>query len=109
MFSKSFFFGIVKTRDYVAMGQCRSYCSKTVPWCLLTNNQILDWSNLKQIADNILKCIQNEKYVPYSVENIVRKGEIYIFIVLQNAASCGNGLRYTGSALSLQESTTLIH
>ena len=31
---------------------------------------------LEQIACNILKCIQNEKKVPYRVENIVRKGEI---------------------------------
>ena len=36
----------------------------------------LDWSKLKEIADNILKCIKNEKYLPHRVENIVRKGEI---------------------------------
>ena len=27
----------------------------------LPNDKILDWSKLKQNADNILKCIQNEK------------------------------------------------
>ena len=27
----------------------------------LPDNKILDWSKLKQIADNILKCIWNEK------------------------------------------------
>ena len=27
----------------------------------LLDNRILDWSKLKQIADDILKCIQNEK------------------------------------------------
>ena len=27
----------------------------------LPDNKILDWSKLKQIADDILKCIQNEK------------------------------------------------
>ena len=38
----------------------------------LPDDKILDWSKLKQIADDILKCIS----VPYRVENIVRKGEI---------------------------------
>ena len=27
----------------------------------LTDDKLLDWSKLKQIADDILKCIQNEK------------------------------------------------
>ena len=36
----------------------------------------LDWSKLKEIADDILKCIEIEKKVSYRVENIVRKGEI---------------------------------
>ena len=40
------------------------------------NNKILDWSNLKQIANNILKCIKNENWVPHRIENIVRKGKI---------------------------------
>ena len=31
---------------------------------------------MKQIADDILKGILNGKYVPYRVENFVRKGEI---------------------------------
>ena len=34
------------------------------------------WSKLRQIADDILKCILNGKQVPCRVENIVRKGEI---------------------------------
>ena len=42
----------------------------------LPEDKILDWSELKQIAGNILKCIQNEKQIPYRVDNIVRKGEI---------------------------------
>ena len=42
----------------------------------LPYDKILDWSKLKQFTDDILKCIQNEKKVPYRVENIVRKGEI---------------------------------
>ena len=42
----------------------------------LPDNKILDWSKLKQIADDILKGIKNEKEEPYWVENIVRKGEI---------------------------------
>ena len=42
----------------------------------LPDNKSLDWSKLKQTANDILECIWNEKYVPYRVENIVRKGEI---------------------------------
>ena len=42
----------------------------------LLDDKILDWSILKQIADEILKCIKNEKKVPYRIENIVRKGDI---------------------------------
>ena len=30
---------------------------------------------MKQIADDILKCNQNKEWLPYRVENIVRKGE----------------------------------
>ena len=44
----------------------------------IIRRQNLDWSKLKQIADDISKCIKNEKYVPYMVENIVRKGEIVL-------------------------------
>ena len=47
------------------------YCVNPLP-----DHKILDWSKLKQTADGILKCIMNEKKVPYRVENIVRKGEI---------------------------------
>ena len=44
------------------------------------NDKILDLSKLKQIANNILMCIQNEKkYVPYRVENAVIKEEIACF------------------------------
>ena len=42
----------------------------------LPDNKLLDWSKLKQIADDILNCIQNENEVLYRVENIMRKGEI---------------------------------
>ena len=42
----------------------------------LPDDKILDWSKLKQISDDISKCIQNEKQVPYRVKNIVRKGEM---------------------------------
>ena len=45
----------------------------------LPDDKILDWSKLKQIADDFLKCILNEKQVPYRVENIVRKGEIVCY------------------------------
>ena len=42
----------------------------------LPEDKILDLSKLKPNTDDILNCIQNEKWVPYRVENIVRKGEI---------------------------------
>ena len=43
----------------------------------LLGDKTLDCSKLKQIADDILKCIRNEnKLVPFRIENIVRKGEI---------------------------------
>ena len=42
----------------------------------LPDDKIVDWYKLKQFADNTLKCISNEKHVPYRVENIVRKREI---------------------------------
>ena len=41
----------------------------------LPDDKILEWSKLKQIADDILKCISNEKYEPYRVQKILRKGE----------------------------------
>ena len=75
----------------------------------LPDDKILDWSKLKQIADDILNCIYNGKEVPYRVKNIVRKGEnacykqkisfshivfhSYISLVHQNAVLCGNGLK----------------
>ena len=43
---------------------------------LLPHDKFLGWPKLKQIADNILKCIQKENEVPYRVENIARKGEM---------------------------------
>ena len=48
------------------------------PNCInsLPDDKILDWSEFKQIADDICKCIKNGKLVPYMVENIVRKGGI---------------------------------
>ena len=42
----------------------------------LPDDKISDLSKFKQIAEDILKCIQNGKQVPYRVENIVRNGEI---------------------------------
>ena len=59
------------------------------------------WSKLKRIADNILKCILNEKEVPYGVENIVRKREIACFRQILLFSQCfpklyifSNGLSY---------------
>ena len=42
----------------------------------LPDDNILDWSKLKKIADDIFKFIQNGKQVQYRVVNVVRKGEI---------------------------------
>ena len=38
----------------------------------LPDDKILDWSKLKQIADNILKCIPNEKQEPQIVARYAR-------------------------------------
>ena len=57
----------------------------------LPDDKILDWSKLKQIAD-ISKCILN---VPYTVENIVRKGETACYKMRENAELWGNGLNPT--------------
>ena len=43
---------------------------------ILSFNPLPDWFKLKQIADDILKCIQNGKKVPYRIEKIVRNREI---------------------------------
>ena len=56
----------------------------------LPDDKILDCSNSKQIADDILKCIYNEKKVPYRLENIVFHR--YISLERQNEALRGNGL-----------------
>ena len=44
----------------------------------LQDDKILDWSELKQIADDILKCIKmkNKCHLLVAVEKNVRKGEI---------------------------------
>ena len=36
----------------------------------LPDDKILDWSKLKLIADDILKCIKNGKEVPHRVETL---------------------------------------
>ena len=53
-----------------------AFYSKDTHFNPLPDDKILDWSKLKQIADDILKCILNGKQVPYRVENILRKWEI---------------------------------
>ena len=61
---------------------------KTSVFSPLSADQILDWSNLKQIADDFLKRIQSEKEVPYTVENIVRKGEIACYKQFLHFSQC---------------------
>ena len=87
----------------------------------LPDDKILDWSKLKQTADDILKCIKNEHIVPYRVENIVRKGAIacnkqfllfhnvfysYISLKPENAALCGNGLTPAYTVIFLRDFTS---
>ena len=54
----------------------------------LPDDKILDWFKLKQIAYDILKCIYNERQVPYRVENIVRKGEIACYMQFLLFSKC---------------------
>ena len=54
MFSKGFFPRHVKRRHCVGMGQVFTKEQNFNP---LPDNKILDWSKLKQIADDILKWI----------------------------------------------------
>ena len=42
----------------------------------LPDNKILDWSKLKQFADNNFKFDENERKLSKQVENTVGKGEI---------------------------------
>ena len=44
--------------SYIETKRQASYLATTNP---LPDDKILDWSKLKQIADDILKCIKNEK------------------------------------------------
>ena len=59
--------GIALYKQFLLFPQCfQKACypaSKgVIVWLnLLPDDKILDWSNLKQIADDILKCIYNEK------------------------------------------------
>ena len=41
----------------------------------LPNNKFLDWSNLKELADNNINATEKLKFVLGRVENIVGKGE----------------------------------
>ena len=41
----------------------------------LSNNKILDWSNLKAFADNKIKVLKLKNFVFDRVENIVGKGK----------------------------------
>ena len=47
----------------------------------LPDDKIVDWSKLKQIAEDILRYILHEKQVPYRVESIVKKGEIACYTI----------------------------
>ena len=75
---------------------------------LFPDDKVLDWSKLKQIADDILKVYLKWKISTIYGRNIVRKGEIacnmqfllfsHVFLscislVRPNTALCGNGLK----------------
>ena len=101
------FHNIFFSKNLLLQGHCNATLYDKGLVNPLPDDKILDWSKLKQTADDILKCIQNGKQVPCRVENIVRKGEIachkqflhfsqcfpqlYIFSA-QNVVMCGNGL-----------------
>ena len=61
----------------ISVSQTHLVCILNILFNPLPDDKISDWSYLKQIADDILKCIKNKKKkVPDRVENIARKGEI---------------------------------
>ena len=45
----------------------------------LPDDKILDWSKLKQIAEDVLSAFKTGKKVPYRIKNIVRKGKIAFY------------------------------
>ena len=66
----------------------------------LPDDKILDWSKLKQFADDNFKFDENSRKFFKRVENTVDKGEIahYVFKRLasqghQKVSLCGNGLK----------------
>ena len=83
----------------------------------LPDDKILDWSKLKQIADILSVLIKMKHKFHNRSKNIVRKGEIacykqfllfsqcfpplYISLVCQNVALCGNWLMYSAHKRSL--------
>ena len=98
-------------------GYCDLHCScHSLTWQILLTaalthyrRQILDWSKLKQIADDILKGIEMQNKYPIGWKTLWEKEKLlvtsnfsfshnvfhnYISLVHQNAALCGNGLRF---------------
>ena len=64
MFSKGFFL------------QCIESCHCVVKGQPITRRQILDWSKMKQSAEDNFKCNENTRKLSERVENTVGKGEI---------------------------------
>ena len=46
-----------------------------MPFNFLPNNKFLDWSKLKELADDKINVTENFNFVLGTVENIVGKGE----------------------------------
>ena len=44
----------------------------------LPDEKLLNWSKLKEIADDILKCIESEKKVLYRVETLWEKEKLVV-------------------------------
>ena len=73
---------------------------------LLQDNNILDWSKLKEIADDILKCTKVKNKCNRALKTLREKEKLlvtsnfsfshnvfhsYISLARQNAELCGNG------------------
>ena len=53
----SLYFSLIKQQNFRLLQTGNIYRQQIKP---LPDDKILDWSKMKQIADDILKCIQNE-------------------------------------------------
>ena len=76
MFSKGLFLRCVRSRHYVAKGRGCRLLHFGSPLKPLSNDKILDSSELKEVADDNFKFDDNGRKLSKRVENTVGKGEI---------------------------------